>query len=671
MWEDAANAQGGDHEENPALLDRAGTSLPWRSWVRSSRRPRSLRSKDDVERLNAIGKKLVNLLDVSEAPSSSTDDRPLPNKFLSVQAMPVASCRPVRAVRLQAMRRRVPHRADARKRGARQPLAALASASAAARSGAKMNDRGVLRPDSNQPTIVKFLNTYWSKPSGDTPRALPSIGLSYLGRAETTLFTDILFSIAPEFPGATPEPFTPEATATLVAAEWKKLSNFEILEVPSFLSQGKSSPEYENVDYVVVFKEYELLQDFVENGPQHNFIHIVGSPGIGKSFSLLYLLVCRMRAQEATIWSRGTTSYYFGSDRDGPQVYVSHDSPNGSRAAAWEAKGRSAHPPLPDCILVDSSTSGSPFPEFWKDFERVVWASTAPDYICFEGLARRFVMNPPTVAETIAAVIYNYNWEQRYRTMFFTGIDGFQELLQTFGPSPGTIFAARNKPTQKEEIMAHITERMWSVPWDVNVRLVCCEDPTIGDISRLPPRAITLVRKLTYTGDEAGDHIPNIHHLHEIECIWSSLAMRTILWNIAKQQRSEVLRLHRYQTNRGDPNAGVPIGSCWEALALDFLNGRHDFQCSTSRLLEAKGTNGNKKYGSKGPATFYDYNPDPAARTVTSAPNASCLRPFIVTARGDITTEVDDLSAAEGHDSAASGELSGDLTSVDPNELKA
>ncbi|KIJ58159.1 hypothetical protein HYDPIDRAFT_34441, partial [Hydnomerulius pinastri MD-312] len=55
--------------------------------------------KDDVERLNGIGKKLVKLLDVSEADSIglefqyNTDDRPLPNKFLSIQAMPSTSFR--------------------------------------------------------------------------------------------------------------------------------------------------------------------------------------------------------------------------------------------------------------------------------------------------------------------------------------------------------------------------------------------------------------------------------------------------------------------------------------------------------------------------------------------------------------------------------------------------
>ncbi|KAF5344355.1 hypothetical protein D9758_013286 [Tetrapyrgos nigripes] len=117
MWEDPANANGGKWvltmKNNPALLDRC-----W-SWVAMALVGEELeegadeicgavvslrskvdriqiwtRKKDDVERLNGIGKKLVKLLDVSEADGIglefqyNTDDRPLPNKFLSIQAMP-------------------------------------------------------------------------------------------------------------------------------------------------------------------------------------------------------------------------------------------------------------------------------------------------------------------------------------------------------------------------------------------------------------------------------------------------------------------------------------------------------------------------------------------------------------------------------------------------------
>lgn len=89
MWEDAANAQGGKWvltmKNNPALLDRCwawlamalvgeeleegdeicGAVVSLRSKV--DRIQLWTRSKDDVERLNGIGKKLVKLLDVSEA----------------------------------------------------------------------------------------------------------------------------------------------------------------------------------------------------------------------------------------------------------------------------------------------------------------------------------------------------------------------------------------------------------------------------------------------------------------------------------------------------------------------------------------------------------------------------------------------------------------------------
>lgn len=121
MWEDPANSNGGKWvltmKNNPALLDRCWTWLAMalvgeeleegdeicgavvslRSKV--DRIQVWTRSKDDVERLNGIGRKLIKLLDVSEADNIglefqyNTDDRPLPNKFLSIQSAPASSFR--------------------------------------------------------------------------------------------------------------------------------------------------------------------------------------------------------------------------------------------------------------------------------------------------------------------------------------------------------------------------------------------------------------------------------------------------------------------------------------------------------------------------------------------------------------------------------------------------
>ncbi|KAI9462867.1 eukaryotic translation initiation factor 4E class II [Lactarius psammicola] len=122
MWEDEANANGGKWvltmKNNPTLLDQCwqwltmalvgeeldesdeicGAVVSLRSKV--DRIQLWTRSKDDVEKVNGIGRKLVKLLDVSEADGIglefqyNTEDRPLPNKFLSIQAVPQSSFRP-------------------------------------------------------------------------------------------------------------------------------------------------------------------------------------------------------------------------------------------------------------------------------------------------------------------------------------------------------------------------------------------------------------------------------------------------------------------------------------------------------------------------------------------------------------------------------------------------
>jgi len=112
MWEDPANSKGGKWvltmKANPELLDRCwnwlamalvGEELDEKDEIcgavvslraRIDRIQLWLRTKDDIERINSIGKKLVKLLDVGEDSGVglefqyNTEDRPTHSKFISI-----------------------------------------------------------------------------------------------------------------------------------------------------------------------------------------------------------------------------------------------------------------------------------------------------------------------------------------------------------------------------------------------------------------------------------------------------------------------------------------------------------------------------------------------------------------------------------------------------------
>ncbi|KAF8605732.1 translation initiation factor eIF4e [Ceratobasidium sp. AG-I] len=117
MWEDPANANGGKWvitmRNNPVLLDRCwswlamglvgqelddkddiicGAVVSLRSKI--DRIQLWIRQKDDVERVNAVGKKLVKLLDLADEPAVqlefqfNSDERPPASKYISIMPPP-------------------------------------------------------------------------------------------------------------------------------------------------------------------------------------------------------------------------------------------------------------------------------------------------------------------------------------------------------------------------------------------------------------------------------------------------------------------------------------------------------------------------------------------------------------------------------------------------------
>ncbi|KAG9092396.1 hypothetical protein FRC06_000117 [Ceratobasidium sp. 370] len=107
MWEDPANANGGKWvitmRNNPVLLDRCwswlamglvgqelddrddiicGAVVSLRSKI--DRIQLWIRQKDDVERVNAVGKRLVKLLDLEKEPGFNSDERAPASKYISI-----------------------------------------------------------------------------------------------------------------------------------------------------------------------------------------------------------------------------------------------------------------------------------------------------------------------------------------------------------------------------------------------------------------------------------------------------------------------------------------------------------------------------------------------------------------------------------------------------------
>ncbi|KAJ7669007.1 hypothetical protein B0H17DRAFT_216476 [Mycena rosella] len=118
-----------------------------------------------------------------------------------------------------------------------------------------------------------------------------------------------------------------------------------VYAIPDLMRGPRSDPKC-----LVVFEEFKELVMFLESlWPQEKtsgLVYIAGSEGIGKTYSLYYILLTRLWKAEPVILSRGQISYFFSEEG----VHISYESPNSEEARLWALANRvaSSRDPRPD-----------------------------------------------------------------------------------------------------------------------------------------------------------------------------------------------------------------------------------------------------------------------------------------------------------------------------------
>ncbi|KAJ7222622.1 hypothetical protein GGX14DRAFT_558713 [Mycena pura] len=353
---------------------------------------------------------------------------------------------------------------------------------------------------------------------------------------------EVQASISPGFPGI---PDTADA-------EIDRIMNMQAFDVPSLLANGYPGPPVQ----VVVFQDYKVLDEHLtkvlENKApsKKQTLCILGSKGIGKSYSLYYLLIRRLHAGVSTIWSLGTKAYYFGTHNGRPVAYKANsDCP--MPVDKWMDSEQS-DPPLPKCVLVDFLPHGG-LPTQWQLYPGlVVFASTTTTLSTLTLSDELLVLNPPTVSEIISAATYTQSLSDVPWSRLLLGIG---ECIAIFGPNPGLIFTLFDKHELNKSRMMGAQERMLleieASDWKTVLKpMLSTETPPLKQFANVPKEVFSILRK-----QEPWRHT----------VVFASRRMQEAVLNCAKELRTSYL-LDRYQTMQD-----ALMRQLWESFATDFL----------------------------------------------------------------------------------------------------
>ncbi|KAJ7100534.1 hypothetical protein C8R44DRAFT_888343 [Mycena epipterygia] len=151
------------------------------------------------------------------------------------------------------------------------------------------------------------------------------------------------------FPGAA-EFTTPELATNAMLGIHRLCRDSKTFVIPNRLAFGHTYQRHDHCGVVLVkFKEYQTLASAHNGVFSDASVEIVGSKGIGKSFSLFYLLLDRLWSKKPTIWTRGEVSFFFWEKG----VFKTFERAGSPLANGWAMEIHSDKNADSLCILID------------------------------------------------------------------------------------------------------------------------------------------------------------------------------------------------------------------------------------------------------------------------------------------------------------------------------